>query len=137
VFSVDLGLKGEKIARNVTKVGVHIFLPTGHPNLCSIFNSEKLVKFETRPCVFARLGLKGGEIARNVTKDRVDACLPMGHPKLFSNFNSEKLVKVETRSCVFARIGLKGCENSSERHKSWRARSSTNVTSKSIRKFKF
>jgi hypothetical protein len=60
-FSLDLGLKGEKIARNVTKVGVRICLPTGHPNLCSIFNSEKLVKFETRPCVFARLRLKGRE----------------------------------------------------------------------------
>jgi hypothetical protein len=60
-FSLDLGLKGEKIARNATNVGVCICLPTGHPNLCSIFNSEKLVKFETRLCVFARLGLKGGE----------------------------------------------------------------------------
>jgi hypothetical protein len=60
-FSLDLGFKGVKIARNVTKVGVHICLPTGHPNLCTIFNSKKLVKFETRPCVFARLGLKGGE----------------------------------------------------------------------------
>jgi hypothetical protein len=87
-FSLDLGLKGEKIARNVTKVGMHICLPTGHPNLCSIFNSEKLVKFETR-------------------------------------------------SCLFARLGLKGCENSSERYESWRGRSSTNVTSKYIRKFKF
>jgi hypothetical protein len=77
-----------KLARNVTKVGVRICLPTGHPNLCSIFNSEKLVKFETRPCVFARFGLKGGE-------------------------------------------------NSSERYESWRGRSSTNVTSKSILKFKF
>jgi hypothetical protein len=67
----------------------------------------------------------------------VDACLPMGHPKLFSNFNSEKLVKVETRSCVFARLGLKGSENSSKRYESWCGRSSTNVTSKSILKFKF
>jgi hypothetical protein len=83
------------------------------------------------------LGLKGEKIARNVTKVRVDACLPMGHPKIFSNFNSEKLIKVETRLCVFARLGLKGCENSSERHESWRGRSSTNVTSKSILKFKF
>jgi hypothetical protein len=84
-----------------------------------------------------KLGLKGVKIARNVTKVAVDACLPMGHPKLFSNFNSKNLIKVETRSCVFARLGLKGCENSSERYESWRGRSSTNVTSKSILKFKF
>jgi hypothetical protein len=77
------------------------------------------------------------KLASNVTKVVVRACLPMRHPKLFSNFNSEKLVKVETRSCVFARLGLKGCENSSERQESWRGRSSTNVTSKSILKFKF
>ena len=82
-------------------------------------------------------GLKGEKIARNVTKVGVDACLPMGHPNLFSNFNSEKLVKVENLPFVFARIGLKGCENSSERHESWLARSSTNVTSKSILKFIF
>jgi hypothetical protein len=67
----------------------------------------------------------------------VDACLPMGHPKLFLNFNSKKLVKVQTRSCVFTRLGLKGCENSSERHESWRGRSSTNVTSKTILKLQF
>jgi hypothetical protein len=85
-FSMDLGLKHEKIARNVMKIGVRIRLPTGHPNL-------------------------------------------------FSNFNSEKLIKVETRSCVFARLGLKGCENSSERYESWRGRSSTNGTSKSMLNF--
>jgi hypothetical protein len=91
-----------------------------------------------RDCAFSvELGLDGMKIARNVTKVGVDAFLPMGHPKLFSNFNSEKLVKVETPSCVFARPWLKGCENSSERHESWRGRSSTNVTSKSILKFKF
>jgi hypothetical protein len=40
-FSLDLGLKGEKIAWNVTKVAVHTCLQMGHPNLFSIFNSEK------------------------------------------------------------------------------------------------
>jgi hypothetical protein len=83
------------------------------------------------------LGLKGKKIARNVTKVGVDACLPMGHPKLFSNFDSEKLDKVETRSCAFVRLGFKGCENSSERHESWRAHLSTNVTSKSMLNFLF
>jgi hypothetical protein len=43
-FSLDLGLNGEKIARNVTKVGVDACLPMGHPKLFSNFNSEKLVK---------------------------------------------------------------------------------------------
>jgi hypothetical protein len=60
-FSLDLGLKGEKIARNVTKVGVDACLQMGHPNLFSIFNSEKLVKDETRPCVFSRVGLRWEE----------------------------------------------------------------------------
>jgi hypothetical protein len=83
------------------------------------------------------LGLKGGKLARNVTKVVVRECLQVGHPNPFSNLNSEKLVKVETRSCVFDRLGLKGGENRSERHESWHGRSSTNVTSKFILKFKF
>jgi hypothetical protein len=60
-FSLDLGLKGVKLARNVTKVVVRKCLQMGHPNLCSVFNSEKLVKVETRPYVLARVGLKRGE----------------------------------------------------------------------------
>jgi hypothetical protein len=57
-FSLDLGLKGEKIARNVTKVGVCTYLATGHPNPFSNLNSEKLVQVENLPCIFARLRLK-------------------------------------------------------------------------------
>jgi hypothetical protein len=60
-FSLDLGLKGEKIAQNVTKVGVDACLPMGHPKLFPNFNSEKLVNVETRSCVFAKVGLKGCE----------------------------------------------------------------------------
>jgi hypothetical protein len=60
-FSLELGLNGKKIARNVTKVGVDACLPMGHPNLFSNLNSKKLVKVENLPCVFARLGLKGRE----------------------------------------------------------------------------
>jgi hypothetical protein len=60
---LDLGLKGEKIAWNVAKVGVDACLPMEHPNLFSNFNSEKLVKVETPPCVFTRLELKGCEIS--------------------------------------------------------------------------
>jgi hypothetical protein len=43
------------------KVGVHAFLAMGHPNLFSNFNTEKLGKAETPPCVFSKLGIKGGE----------------------------------------------------------------------------
>jgi hypothetical protein len=107
-FSLHLVLKGANIGRNVMKVGMRVFLPMGHPNLFSNFNSEKLVKDETRPCVFATLGIKGANIARNIMKVGVRICLPMGHPNLCLNFNSEKLVKVETRPCVFDTHGLKG-----------------------------
>jgi hypothetical protein len=62
-FSVDLGLKGGKITRNITKVGVSTCLPMGNSNLFSNFNSEKLVKVKTPPCVFARLALKWCEIS--------------------------------------------------------------------------
>jgi hypothetical protein len=136
-FSLDLGLKREKIDRNVTKVGVDARLPMRHPKLFSNFNSEKLVKVENRPCVFARLRLKGEKIARNITNVGVRICLPTGHPNLCSIFNSEKLVQFETRPCVFARLGLKGVENSSERRESWCGRLSTNGTSKTILKFQF
>jgi hypothetical protein len=60
-FSLDLSLMGVKLARNVTKVVVRECLQMGHPNLCSIFNSKKLVKVVTRPHVFTTVGLKGGE----------------------------------------------------------------------------
>jgi hypothetical protein len=45
-FSLELGLNGMKIARNVMQVGVDACLPMGHPNLFSNLNSEKLVKVE-------------------------------------------------------------------------------------------
>jgi hypothetical protein len=63
VFSLELGLNGMKIAWNVTKVGVRTYLPMGDPNLFSNFNSKKLVKAETRPCIFAKLELKGCKIS--------------------------------------------------------------------------
>jgi hypothetical protein len=53
-FSLDLGLKGVKLARNLTKVVVRKCLQMGHPKQCSIFNYEKLVKVETRLYVFGR-----------------------------------------------------------------------------------
>ena len=51
-----LGLKGVKIAQNITKFGVHACPSNGHPNLWSNFNSEKLVRSETPSCIFTRVG---------------------------------------------------------------------------------
>ena len=45
----------------MVKVSVHSCLPNGHLNLCSNFNSNKLVKSETSSCDFAMVGLKWGE----------------------------------------------------------------------------
>jgi hypothetical protein len=126
-----------KFARNVKKVGVRICLPTGHPNLCSKFNSRSWSNSKLDRAFSLDLGLKVEKIAQNVTKVGVHICLPTGHPNLCSILNSEKLVKFETRPCVFARLGLKGEENSSERHESWCGRLSTNGTSKTILKFQF
>jgi hypothetical protein len=148
-FSLDLGLKGMKIARNITNVGVDARLPTSRKLVCAFVYQRDIQIYaqffiprswsnsKLDRAFSLDLGLNWVKIARNVTNVCVDACIPTGHPKLFSNFNSEKLIKVETRSCIFARLGFKGCENSSERYESWRGRSSTNVTSKSILKFKF
>jgi hypothetical protein len=86
-FSLDLGLKGEKIARNVTKVGVDACLPMGHPKLFSNFNSEKLVIVETRSCVFDRLGLKGEE---NSSECHESWC-----GRLSTNGTSETIIKFQ------------------------------------------
>jgi hypothetical protein len=88
-FSLDLGLKGEKTARNVMKVGVDACLPMGHQKLFSNFNSEKLVKVETRSCVFARLGLKGGE---NSSKRHESLC-----GCLSTNGTSKTILKFQFR----------------------------------------
>jgi len=137
--SPRLGLKGPKIARSVTKVGVHASLSNGHPNLWSNFNSEKLVRSETPSCIFARVGLKGVQIARNIAKVGVHIFISNGHPNLWSKFNSKNLVKSETPSFDFAkvwlqgvhaylpngdidaftRVALKGNENSLERYEIW------------------
>ena len=59
--STGLGLKGVKIARNVAKFTVHACLSSMHPNLCSGFNSENLVKVETASCSFVMVWLKDAE----------------------------------------------------------------------------
>ena len=111
VVSLSLGLKGEKIARNVMNVGVHSYLSNGHPNLWSNFNSKKLVRSETSLCIFARVGLEGVQIGRTIAKVGVHIFISNGHPNLWSNFNSENLVKSETPSFDFAKVWLKGREN--------------------------
>ena len=61
VVSLRLRLKEGKIAPNITKFGMHSYIPNGHLNLQSYFNSEKLVKSETSSCSFAKVALKGSE----------------------------------------------------------------------------
>ena len=46
---------------NITKFGMHSFLPNGNLNLRSNFNYNKLVKSETSPCTFAKVALKVSE----------------------------------------------------------------------------
>ena len=55
------GLKEGKIALNITKFGMNSYLPNGHINLRSNFNSKKLVKSETSSFGFSKVSLKGGE----------------------------------------------------------------------------
>ena len=59
--SIGLGLKGDKIAENVVKVGVHSYLSNMHQNLSSSFNSENLVKAKTPSCSFVRVWFKDAE----------------------------------------------------------------------------
>jgi hypothetical protein len=106
---MDLGFKGEKIARNITKVGVRICLPTGHPNLCSIFNSEKLVKFETRPCVFARLRLKGLENSSERHESWRAHLSTNGTSKSMLNFQFREVgSKLKLDRAFLQDLGLKG-----------------------------
>ena len=58
-ISLRFGLKEEKIDLNITKFGMHSYIPNGHLNLRSNFNYEKLVKRETSPCAFSKVALKG------------------------------------------------------------------------------
>ena len=59
--SLRFGLNEVKIALNIMKFGMLSYLPNGHINLRSNFNSEKLVKSETPLCCFAKVGLKASE----------------------------------------------------------------------------
>ena len=80
-------LKEEKIALNITIFGMHSYLPNGHLNLQSNFNSEKMVKSETSSSILTKVALKGSE---NSSEHRESwlACLfiEMGLPKLTFKF---------------------------------------------------
>jgi hypothetical protein len=89
VFSLDLRLNGAKLAWNAMKVGVRTCLQMGHLNLCSNLNFKKLVKVETRPCVFARLGLKGGEKSSEHHES--------WHGRLPTNGTSKSILKLQLR----------------------------------------
>ena len=80
--SLRFGLQGVKIAQNVVKVGVHSYLSNGHPNLCSNFNYEKLVRSESSSFIFARVGLEGFQIAQTIAKVGVHVFISNGHPNL-------------------------------------------------------
>jgi hypothetical protein len=94
-----LGLKGVKLARNVTKVAVRACLQMGHPNLFSIFISEKLVRDETRPCVFSRVGLKWEE---NSSECHESWC-----GRLSTNGTSKSILKFQFREVGQSRNATK------------------------------
>ena len=59
--AVLLVLNEGKITLNITIVGMHSYLPNGHLNLQSNFNSKKFVKSETSSFALAKVALKGSE----------------------------------------------------------------------------
>ena len=135
--SIGLGLKGVKIARNVTKVGVHACLSNMHPNVWSGLNSKNLVKDETASCSFVMVWLKDGENSSHIVKVGMHSYFPNADLNLWSNFNFEKLVKRETSLSGFSMVGLKGGENILECLKSLHARLLIKLASKFMINFKF
>ena len=132
--STGLGLKGVKIARNVTKVGVHAYLSNMHPNIWSGLNSKNLAKLRLHDAVLLGFGLKMVKIALNIVKVSMHSYLLNAPINLGLNFNFKKLVKHETLLCSFAQVGLKVGENISQRREFSCAILSIKWTSKSMRK---
>ena len=91
-------LKEGKRALNITKFGMHSYLPNGHLNIWSYFNSKKLVKREALSCAFAKVAHKGSEIARNVTKVSMCAYLLKWVPKSTFKFHFWKT----QQKCIFS-----------------------------------
>ena len=111
-----VGVEGVKIARTVAKLGVHVFIWNGHPNLSSNFNSKNLVKSETPSFDFAKVWLNEGKIAmnitnffmhsyltRNLTKICVHAYVPNGISVLSLRFHlkGEKIARNVTKLAVY------------------------------------
>ena len=86
-------LKEGKRALNITKFVMHSYLPNGHLNIWSYFNSKKLVKRETLSCAFTKVALKGSEIVQNIAKVSVYACLLKWVPKIHFEISLLKKAK--------------------------------------------
>ena len=84
-FLLGFGLKMEKIALNIVKVGMHSYFPNADLNLWLNFNFEKLVKRQTSLWGFATVGLKGGE---NILE-----YLKILHARLFIKLASKFMIK--------------------------------------------
>ena len=93
--SLMFGLKEGKIALNITKFGMNSYLPNGHLNLRSNFNSKKLVKSETPSSALTKVALKGTENSLECLNVGVHACLLKLEPKSTLKFQLwKKLTKV-------------------------------------------
>ena len=134
--SLRFGLKEGKRALNITKFGMHSYLPNGHLNIWSYFNSRKLVKQETLSCAFPKVALKGSEIDRNVTKVSMYYCLLKWVPKSTFKFQLWK----SRQNCIFSTLVrqslIKG-QNSSKYHINRCPCLSLKWVSKSTLKFDF
>ena len=134
--SLRFSLKEGKRALNITKFGMHSYLPNRHLNIWWYFNSKKLVKWETLSCSFAKVALKGSEIAQNVAKVSVYACLLKWVPKSTFKFHFWN----SPQKCIFSTFvwpSLNEGQNSSKSHKNWCPCLSLKWVSKSTLKFEF
>ena len=134
--SLRFGLKEGKRALKIAKFGMHSYLPNGHLNIWSYFNSNKLVKWETLSCAFAKVSLKGSEIARNVMKVSVYTCLLKWVHKSTFKFHFLK----RQQKCIFSAFvwpSLNEGQNSSEYHKNRCPCLSLKWVSKSTLQFEF
>ena len=134
--SLRFSLKEGKRALNITKFSMLSYLPNGHLNIWSYFNSKKLVRRENLSCAFAKVALKGSEIAQNVAKVSVYACLLKWVPKSTFKFHFWK----SQQKCIFSTFvwpSLNEGQNSSIYHKNRCPFLSLKWISKSTLKFKF
>ena len=135
-ISLRFGLKEGKRALDITKFGMHSYLPNGNLNLWSYFNSKKMVKRETLSCAFGKVALKGSEIAPNVAKVSVYGCLLKWVDKSTFKFHFLK----SQQKCIFSTFvwpSLNEGQNSSKSHKNRCPCLSLKWVSKSTLKFEF